>query len=108
MQCVRTIIGISSATYFLLSLSCPCQTSAGWETTGSYPLAERQSNQTRTSHQIDKDLVFLYILGVQNLKHSEATFALFFFFLFLSLSDSFLLVAVSSIVATKCDATSLH
>lgn len=80
MQCVRTIIGISSATYFLLSLSCPCQTSAGWETTGSYPLAERQSNQTRTSHQIDKDLVFLYILGVQNLKHSEATFALFFFF----------------------------
>lgn len=78
VQCVRTVRGISSATYFLLSLSWPRQTSAGWETTGSYPLAERQPNQPRTSHHADKDLVFLYISGVQNLKHSEATFALFF------------------------------
>lgn len=54
-----------------------------------------------------QDLVFLYILGVQNLKHSEATFALFFS-LCLSLSDSFLLVAVPAIVATEGDATSLH
>lgn len=42
--------------------------SFGWVTT----------EQTRTSHQIDKGLVFLYNLGVQNLKQSEATFTLFF------------------------------
>lgn len=39
----------------------------------------------------EREILYFRIF-VQNLKHSEATFALF---LFLSLSDSFLLVAVS-------------
>lgn len=113
MQCGKTMVGISSATYFVLSFSCPFQTDSQTQK-NLHLLADLQPNQIRSCQQKNNCFYvcvcfFLYILGVQNLKHSEATFALFFFFLlFLTLSDSFLLVAVSLIVATRCNATSLH
>lgn len=73
MQCARTMVGISSATYVLITLSCPCQTSAGWETTGSYPLAKWYPDQTKTSHQ---SCIFVCFRCAKSLSHSEATFAL--------------------------------
>lgn len=58
MQCIRTNVGILTATYFLLSSSCPCQTSAGWESTALFPLAKLQLDQTITSLQIDTDFPY--------------------------------------------------
>lgn len=63
-------------------------------------------NQTKSELVNKRQLLFLYILGVQNLKHSEATFALF-------LPRSHLVRPILTcgslfIVATRCDATSLH
>jgi len=57
-------------------------------------LGNHRARDNRTKPQLlPRDLVLLYILRVQNLKHSEATFALFFLLLlFLSLSDSFVAV----------------
>lgn len=98
--------GLWEAFHPLHTFYSACDVSAGPQLAGKPQARILWLSDNRTGPELlTRDLVLLYILGVQNLKHSEATFALFFF-LFLSLSDS--LVAVSSIAATKCDATSLR
>lgn len=100
MQCARTMVGISSATYFLLSLSLSDLSWPGEPQTRILWLSDDRTKPELLTRQT-KILYFciFQVCKISNILRLHSHF--FFVFLFLSLSDSFLLVAVYSIVATK-------
>lgn len=105
MHCVRTMVGISSATYFLIIFFVPVRPQLAGKPQAS--ILWLSGTQTKPE-LLTKDLVFFCFRCAKSLSHSEATFALFFPFSPCQTFTSGSLLLLPNVMLLPCIRTPLN